>query len=87
VIIFDIIGEMLAYKELLFERVVKKYTGKIILIFFFLALALVHITQAIAWGIFFRWTRIMPTISESIYFAAASITTVGYGAIVLEYTW
>jgi hypothetical protein len=36
---------------------------------------------------FLRWTRLLPSITEGIYFTAASITTLGYCDILLKYPW
>jgi voltage-gated potassium channel Kch len=33
------------------------------------------------WGLFLRWTRLIPSLTEGIYFTAATITTLGYGDI------
>jgi hypothetical protein len=38
-------------------------------------------------GSFFRWTQVLSSITEGVYFSAASITTLGYGDILLKYPW
>ena len=38
-------------------------------------------------GSLFPCTRLLPSITEGIYFTAASITALGYGDIRLEYPW
>ena len=37
--------------------------------------------------LFLRWTRLLPSITDGIYFTAASITTLGYGDIPLKSPW
>ena len=34
-----------------------------------------------------RWTRLLPSIAEGIYFTAASISTLSYGDILLKSPW
>ena len=86
-VIFDVIGEMLRYKPWLLEHLGPRHTGKVFLIWSFLALMLAHLAEAAVWGLFLRGTRLLPSITEGIYFTAASITTLGYGDILLKYPW
>lgn len=86
-VIFDVIGELLRFDDWLRERVGANDTGKIVLAVSFFTLLLTHFTEAAVWGGFFRATRLLPTLSAGIYFAASSITTVGYGDVVLKYPW
>ncbi len=86
-VIFDVIGELLRSKGWLLERIGPGHTGKLILFVSFFALMLAHLAEAAVWGVFFRVTRLLPTLSEAIYFSATSITTVGYGDVALKYPW
>ena len=86
-VIFDVIGEMLRYKPRLLEHMGPKDTGKLILLGCFFALISAHVTQAAVWGLFLRWTRLLPSITEGVYFTAVSITTLGYGDVLLKYPW
>jgi hypothetical protein len=45
------------------------------------------VIDAAAWGLFLRWTQVLSSITEGVYFSAASITTLGYGDILLTYPW
>jgi len=87
VVIFDVIGEMLRYKEWLLEKLGPHDTGKLLLLGCFFALMLAHMAEAAVWGLFFSWTRLLPSITEGVYFTAASITTLGYGDVLLKYPW
>jgi len=87
VVILDVAGEMLRYKEWMLEHLGPKHTGKLLLLGSFFALLLAHVAEAAVWGLFFRWTRLLPSITEGVYFTAASITTLGYGDILLKYPW
>ncbi len=87
VVIFDVIGGLLRFKAWLLENLGANHTGKIILVVTFFTLMLAHFAEAAAWGLFLRANRLLPTVSEGIYFCAASITTLGYGDILLKYPW
>jgi zinc transporter len=87
VVIFDVLGEMLRYKAWLLENMGPKHTGKLLLLGCFFALMSAHATEAVVWGLYLRWTRLLPSITEGVYFTAASITTLGYGDILLKYPW
>ena len=87
VVIFDVIAEMLRFKAWMLEHLGPKHTGKILLLGCFFALMVAHVAEAGVWGLFLRWTRLLPSITDGIYFTAASITTLGYGDILLKYPW
>jgi len=87
VVIFDVIAEMLRFKAWMLEHLGPKHTGKILLLGCFFALMLAHVAEAAVWGLFLRWTRLLPSITDGIYFTAVSITTLGYGDILLKYPW
>lgn len=87
VVIFDVIAEMLRFKPWMLEHLGPKHTGKVFLLGSFFALLLAHVAEAAVWGLFFRGTRLLPSITDGIYFTAASITTLGYGDILLKYPW
>jgi hypothetical protein len=86
-VIIDVIGEMLGYKVRLMDELGPKDGGKLLLLGCFFALTSAHVIQAAAWGLFLRWTQLMPSVTEGVYFTAASITTLGYGDILLKYPW
>lgn len=87
IVIFDVIAEMHRFKPWMLEHLGPRHTGKIFLLGSFFTLLLAHVAEAAVWGLFFRWTRLLPSITEGIYFTAASITTLGYGDILLKYPW
>jgi hypothetical protein len=86
-LIFDVIGEMLYYKAWLLEHLGPKHTGKLLLLGCFFALLSAHVIEAAVWGLFLRWTQVLSSTTEAVYFSAASITTLGYGDILLKYPW
>ena len=87
VVIFDVIGEMLRYKAWLLENMEPKDAGKLLLLGCFFALMSAHVTEAAVWGLFLRWTQLLPSVTDGVYFSAASMTTLGYGDILLKYPW
>lgn len=87
VVIFDVIGEMLRGKAWLQAHLGPQHSGKILLLGCFLALVLAHLAEAAVWGLVLRMLRLVSSITEGIYFTAASITTLGYGDVLLKYPW
>ena len=43
-----------------------------------------HVAVAALWGLLLCYTRLLPRITDGIYFTAMSITTLGYGDILLK---
>ena len=86
-VIFDVLAEMLRLKASMLAHLGTEHTGKIFLLGTFFALLLAHVAEAVVWGLFLRWTRLLPSIAAGVYFAAASITTLGYGDILLKFPW
>ena len=87
VVIFDVVGEMLRYKAWLLENMKPKDAGKLLILGSFLALLSAHVAEAAVWGLFLRWTKLLPTVTDGVYFRAASMTTLGDGDILLKYPW
>ena len=87
VVIFDVITEILRFKAWMLEHLGPKHTGKILLLGTFFTLMLAHVAEAAVWGLFLRWTRLLPSITDGIFFTAVSITTLGNGDILLKYPW
>jgi hypothetical protein len=86
-VIFDVLGELLQHKAWMLEHLGLNHTGKTILLVSFFTLMLAHIAESAVWGLFFRWKLLMPSVTEGLYFTAASITTLGYGDILLKHPW
>lgn len=87
VVIFDVAGEMMGHQAWLIDRLGPHQTGKIAILGCFLVLFAAHLAEALAWGLFLRWRWLSPTVLEGFYFSAASITTLGYGDVVLPRPW
>ncbi|MGB6223647.1 potassium channel family protein [Haloferula sp.] len=87
VVIFDVIAEIHRSKPWMLEHLGVRHTGKILLLGSFFALLLAHLAEAGIWGLFLYRTRLLPRITDGIYFTATSITTLGYGDILLKYPW
>jgi voltage-gated potassium channel len=50
-------------------------------------LLLLHLAEAIVWGLFFLLIGIFPGIESAVYFSLTSYTTVGYGDLLLKEPW
>ncbi len=86
-VIFDVAGEIVVYRAWLLEHLGPHRSGKIVILGCFLVLFAAHMAEAAAWGLFLRWMRLSSSVMEGIYFSAASITTLGYGDVVLPPPW
>lgn len=87
VMIFDVAGELLRSQSWLGDTLGAKNAGKLIVLMCFFALMAVHASQATLWGVFLHRTRLLKSVTEGVYFSAASVTTLGYGDILLTYPW
>ncbi|RYH07806.1 two pore domain potassium channel family protein [Tropicimonas sp. IMCC6043] len=85
--IFDVAGEVLRSRSWLREALGAKNAGKLIVLGSFFALMAVHAGQAALWGVFLHRTKLLQSVTEGVYFSAASVTTLGYGDILLKYPW
>jgi hypothetical protein len=50
-------------------------------------LLLLHLTEAVAWALFFVLVGALPDLETAAYFSLTSYTTVGYGDVVLPEPW
>jgi voltage-gated potassium channel len=51
------------------------------------SLLLLHLAEAVVWGLFFVLVGALPDLETAAYFSLASYTTVGYGDVVLPQPW
>jgi hypothetical protein len=51
------------------------------------SLLLLHIAEAVVWGLFFLAVGVVPDVETAAYFSLTSYTTVGYGDVVLAAPW
>ena len=86
VVIIDVAAELLRREAWLLEHF-SQYAGKIALLGSFFILFAAHLAESAAWGLFFRGARLLPSVTEGVYFTAVSLTTLGYGDVVLKYPW
>ncbi|AMX02467.1 Ion channel [Microbulbifer thermotolerans] len=61
--------------------------GRILVCICFFILFLTHIIEAVFWGSFLWRKKMVVCLSDGIYFAASSITALGYGDLVLRHPW
>ncbi|EIC20769.1 CorA family divalent cation transporter [Thiorhodovibrio frisius] len=86
VMIFDVAGAIIGQKAWMLEHF-GHHTGKTLILGCFFLLFAAHLAESAAWGFFLRGTRLLPSLTEGVYFAAASITTLGFGDVLLKYPW
>ena len=83
-----LIGANLGVLDLwLSEHLGRDAAGRAIIVLVFLVLFVVHILEAAVWGVYLRFKGLFPALTEGIYFAATSITGLGYGDLVLPPPW
>lgn len=87
VLLFDIAAVMVHAETWLTELLGKHRYGKAIILGCFCLLFAGHVAEAAAWALFLRWQRLVPTVSDGLYFAAVTTTTLGYGDVVLPTPW
>lgn len=86
VVIFDVAGEIIGRKAWLLEHF-GHHTGKTVMLGCFFLLFAAHLAESAAWGLFLRGARLLPSLTEGVYFAAASITMLGCDGVLLKYPW
>jgi hypothetical protein len=61
--------------------------GRSLVLASFFGLFVTHVIEAAAWGLFLWRNGLIPTFTEGVYFSATSITSLGYGDVVLSPPW
>lgn len=61
--------------------------GRTLVLGSFFGLFITHVIEAAAWGLFLWRNGLIPTFTEGVYFSATSITSLGYGDVVLTPPW
>lgn len=61
--------------------------GRTLVLASFFGLFITHVVEAGAWGLFLWRNGLIPTFTEGVYFSAVSITSLGYGDVVLTPPW
>jgi zinc transporter len=86
VVIIDVAGELIRRETWMLAHF-GQHAGKSALLGCFFLLFFAHLAEAVAWGLFLRGARLLPSVTEGVYFTAVSLTTLGYGDVVLKYPW
>ena len=87
VMLLDIAALLLPAQAWLTDRLGVHGAGKVIILGCFCVLLVAHVAEAATWGLFLRWQGLVPTLSDGLYFAGATITTLGYGDVLLPRPW
>lgn len=85
--LFDVAALLLPAQAWLTDRIGPHGIGKLIILGCFCVLFVAHIAEAATWGLFLRWQGLVPSLSDGLYFAGATITTLGYGDVLLPRPW
>lgn len=87
VVLFDVAGLLVRRHGWLAGEIGPRSASRIMILGCFMLLFVVHIIEAACWGGFLRWRRLVGSFTEGLYFAAVSMTALGYGDIVLPAPW
>ena len=83
-----LVGQSVASTDLwLTDHLGREAAGRVVIVLAFVALFMVHLLEATVWGAYLRYKGLSSTLIEGIYFAATSITGLGYGDVVLPPPW
>jgi hypothetical protein len=86
-VLFEVADHLIAANAWLRDNYGPATAGRAIILFSFFALFITHVVEAATWGLFLWRTGLIPTFGEGIYFSATSITSLGYGDVVLQPPW
>lgn len=86
-LLLDVAGLMVKDRAPLIEIIGPGHAGKALIIWSFVVLFVAHVLEAAAWGLFMRWRRLCTNFPEGLYFAIVTMTTLGYGDVVLPPPW
>lgn len=83
-VLFDIAGLLVESKDQVIHVLGPHRMGKTLILGCFILLFATHVAEALVWALFLRWWRILASVPEGLYFAAVTLTTLGYGDVVLS---
>lgn len=83
-VLFDTARLLVDSKDRLIETLGPHRMGKTLILGCFVVLFATHVAEALVWALFLRWRRILASVPEGLYFAAVTLTTLGYGDVVLS---
>jgi hypothetical protein len=69
------------------DRIGPSWAGKAIILSCFAMLFAVHVAESAVWGLYLWRQGLAPNYPEGFYFAAATVTALGYGDVVLSPPW
>jgi hypothetical protein len=86
-VLFEVADQLIAAKAWLDGNYGHATAGRALILISFFALYITHFVEASAWGLFLWRKGLTTTFTEGVYFSAASITSLGYGDVVLPPPW
>ncbi|MGP7733642.1 ion channel [Oceanimonas smirnovii] len=86
-LIFDVAGAMLHSTPAFISRLAPSEKGKAIILCCFIILFMAHLLEVVGWSVFLRLTKLVSSLTGGFYFVGVSISTLGYGDVVLERPW
>jgi voltage-gated potassium channel Kch len=87
IFLFDIARLLLETLAPLEAWVGRHRAGQAIIMGCFVVLFIAHLCQAVLWALFLRWQGLVAGFADGLYYSAVTITTLGYGDVVLSRPW
>lgn|SRR5262245_43187872 len=78
--------ELVRRREKIAQRIHFFYAA-ILLSLVFSGVIILHLIEALIWGIFYHQARLFPNFETSLYFSLTSYSTIGYGDLLLPERW
>jgi hypothetical protein len=86
-VLFEVARHLVAVDTWLTAHYGHATAGRVLVLASFFGLFVTHVIEAAAWGLFLWHKGLIPTFAEGVYFSAASISSLGYGDVVLPPPW
>jgi len=88
VVLFDVAGRLLLETHGKLEKTLGfHHSGKLIVIGCFAVLLTAHLAEAAVWALFLKRHGLVSDFGEGFYFTGVTVTTLGYGDVILPPPW
>ncbi len=86
-LLFEVAWQIRTFVPWLILHLGPRGAGKAIILGCFVVLFFAHLAEAMAWGLLIWRAGLAQSFSEGVYFSATSMTSLGYGDVVLPPPW
>lgn len=82
-----LLGDAIVRRRERIEQHITFLYSAVLLMLLFLALILLHVSEATIWAGFFLWGGLFPNFESALYFSLTTYSTAGYGDVLLPPQW